>query len=136
MIPAFQRIDHIHVYVADRDAAEAWYASVLGFARIPELAFWASDGGPLTLTDPSGTVHLALFEREPQKCRSVIALAASAEELVAWQTHLTGALGRPVDAVDHEVSWSLYFADPDGNPYEITSYEYADLAFRLRANPG
>lgn len=135
MIPAFQRVDHIHVYVADRAAAEAWYASVLGFARIPELELWAADG-PLTLTDASGTVHLALFERGPAKSHSTIALAASAREFLAWRSHLSAALGRPIEAEDHQVSWSLYFTDPDGNPYEITSYEYADLASALGSNEG
>jgi sugar lactone lactonase YvrE len=33
---------------------------------------------------------------------------------------------------DHQVSWSLYFSDPDGNPYEITSYEYGELPAQLR----
>ena len=135
MIPAFQRVDHIHVYVADRAAAEAWYASVLGFARIPELELWAADG-PLTLTDASGTVHLALFERGPAKSHSTIALAASAREFLAWRSHLSAVLGRPIEAEDHQVSWSLYFTDPDGNPYEITSYEYADLASALGSNEG
>ena len=135
MIPAFQRVDHIHVYVTDRVAAEAWYASVLGFSRVPELVFWA-EGGPLTLVDPSGTVHLALFQREPQKCRSVIALGASAGELLAWQTHLAGALGGPIELVDHEVSWSIYFVDPDGNPYEITTYEYAEITSLLGRRAG
>lgn len=127
MIPAFQHIDHVHVYVIDRAAAESWYASVLGFSRVPELAFWA-EGGPLTLVDPSGTVHLALFQREAQKCRSVIALGASAGGLLAWQTHLAEALGHPIEMVDHQASWSIYFTDPDGNPYEITTYEYAEAA--------
>ena len=136
MIPAFQGVDHIHVYVVDRAAAEKWYASVLGFARIPDLEFWSAGGGPLTLTDPSGSVHLAIFEKAAEKCRSVIALKASAAEFVAWQAHLAAALGRPVDAVDHKVAWSLYFADPDGNPYEITSYEHADVASRLRSKDG
>jgi catechol-2,3-dioxygenase len=131
VIPSFQRVDHIHVYVADRAAAEAWYASVLGFSRIPELEFWAGDG-PLTVTDASGTVHLALFERAPQKCRSVLALAASATELLAWRAHLAGALKQPIEVVDHQVSWSIYFTDPDGNPYEITTYEYRELAAALR----
>jgi catechol-2,3-dioxygenase len=131
MIPAFQRVDHIHVHVTDRAAAEAWYASVLGFSRIPELEFWASDG-PLTITDASGTVHLALFERPPAQSRSTIALAASARELLAWRTHLTTALDHPIETEDHQVSWSLYFADPDGNPYEITSYEYAELSAALK----
>jgi hypothetical protein len=30
------------------------------------------------------------------------------------------------------VSWSLYFSDPDGNPFEITSYEHAALAPQLQ----
>jgi catechol-2,3-dioxygenase len=25
---------------------------------------------------------------------------------------------------DHDLSVSLYFHDPDGNPFEITTYEY------------
>jgi len=49
-------------------------------------------------------------------------------EFVAWQRHLSKALGNPVEAVDHEVAWSLYFTDPDQNPYELISYEYAALA--------
>ena len=48
-IPSLDRVDHVHVYVADRAASEAWYAQVLGLTRVAELAFWASDGGPLTL---------------------------------------------------------------------------------------
>ena len=61
MIPSFKRVDHIHVFVADRAVAEDWYTSVLGFARVKELEFWAPEGGPLTLSDGSGTVHVALF---------------------------------------------------------------------------
>ena len=135
MIPAFQRIDHIHVYVVDRVAAEAWYASVLGFSRVPELTFWA-ESGPLTVVDRSGTVHLALFERAPQPCRSVVALGASAADLLAWRTHLAEALGRPIDMVDHQVSWSIYFVDPDGNPYEITTYEHAEVSSLLAQRAG
>jgi catechol 2,3-dioxygenase-like lactoylglutathione lyase family enzyme len=132
MPPLLERIDHIHVFVTDRAAAERWYLDVLGFRRIAELAFWAPDGGPLTLQDASGTVHLALFERPAQPCRSTIALAASAPEFIAWQTHLGQVLKRPVAAVDHQVSWSLYFADPDGNPYEITSHAHDALAALMR----
>ena len=29
-----------------------------------------------------------------------------------------------MEVEDHAVSWSLYFTDPDGNPFEITSYDY------------
>ena len=88
-------------------------------------------GGPLTVGNASGSIHLALFERPAEKCRFTIALGASAAELLAWQAHLTCVLGRPVAAVDHQLSWSLYFDDPDGNPFEITSHEYATLAVSL-----
>ena len=126
--PSLDRIDHVHVHVADRAAALPWYASVLGLAPIPELAFWAADGGPLTLANRSGTIHLALFEGGTGQCRSTIAFAASAAEFLAWRTHLEAVLGQPVAAVDHQVSWSMYFGDPDTNPFEITSDAHAVLA--------
>jgi catechol 2,3-dioxygenase-like lactoylglutathione lyase family enzyme len=132
MVPALERVDHIHVFVADRAASEEWYARVMGLGRVTELEFWAPDGGPLTIGNPSGTIHLALFERPAQKCRSTIALSATGPDFLVWRAHLSQVLGRAVEAVDHEVSWSLYFSDPDGNPYEITSYEYAALAPELR----
>jgi ribosomal protein S18 acetylase RimI-like enzyme/catechol 2,3-dioxygenase-like lactoylglutathione lyase family enzyme len=124
MAPALQRIDHVHVYVADRKAAQAWYADVLGFTPVAALASWAAGPGPLTIGDAAGSVHIALFERPPQPCRSVVAFATGAAGFLAWRAHLAGKLGKPVDAVDHELSWSMYFSDPDGNPYEITTYEY------------
>jgi catechol-2,3-dioxygenase len=131
MIPVFDRIDHIHVYVTNRNKAEQWYADVMGLSRVVELESWAADG-PLTLQNPSGTVHVALFEAPAQPCRSVIALSVGAAEFVAWRQHLVDKLKRPVEAEDHQLSWSLYFADPDGNPWEITSYQHAVIATLLR----
>ena len=128
IVPALERFDHIHVFVSDRAVSEQWYASVMGFSRVDELEFWARDGGPLTIGNPSGTIHLALFERPAEKCRSTIALAADARQFVAWRAHLTKVLARSIEPVNHQVSWSLYFTDPDGNPFEITSYDYATLA--------
>jgi catechol-2,3-dioxygenase len=124
MTPRLDRVDHIHVYVSDREVAEQWYAEVLGLSRLPALAQWAADGGPLTLTNEAGTVHLALFERKPQACRSTIAFGVTALEFIAWRQHLSATLEAPPKTEDHELSWSLYFSDPDGNPYEVTTYEY------------
>lgn len=121
------RVDHIHVFVRNRAAAEAWYARVLHLERLPELAFWAADGGPLTLGNAPGTVHLALFERPAQPCRSTVALAVSAAAFIEWRAHLGSVLGQPAVLEDHALSWSMYFADPDGNPFEITCYDYAAL---------
>ena len=121
---SFLDIDHIHVYVHDRGAAQQWYQHVLGLQPVAELATWADDGGPLTLANAEGSVHLALFQRPPQACRSTIALRVTAPDLLVWQQHLKQVLQEEIKLVDHALSWSLYFTDPDGNPYEITSYEY------------
>jgi len=122
-VPALRGVDHVHVFVQERSAAERWYAAVLGLTRTKEREFWAADGGPLTLQDATGTVHIALFERPHQDTRSTIALRVSGREFQSWRAHLQSIPGLQVAQQDHEVSVSLYFADPDGNPYEITSYE-------------
>lgn len=132
MPPEIEGFDHIHVHVADRPAAERWYARVLGFLPSPELTFWAPDGGPLTLQNASGTVHLALFERPRESNRSTIALRTGADEFAHWLRHLRAELGDAVTVDDHDVSVSLYFRDPDGNPYEITTYEYTNARQLLK----
>ena len=125
MIPTLGRIDHIHVMVADRAAAEAWYARVFGMRRIEELAFWAEGGGPLTLASAEGLIHLALFERPRQPNRATIAIGVTAPQFLAWRKHLQAELGAEPKLEDHALSWSMYFSDPDGNPYEITTYDHA-----------
>jgi catechol 2,3-dioxygenase-like lactoylglutathione lyase family enzyme len=132
MAPKLTGIDHIHVFVSDRLAAEDWYRRVLGLVRAPALESWAAGGGPLTVSDESGRVHLALFERPRQGCRSVVALGASGVDFLSWLRHLESTLGRRLEPVDHEFSWSLYFEDPDGNPYELTSYEHSAIEAGLR----
>jgi catechol-2,3-dioxygenase len=128
MAPLLQATDHVHVFVQDRAAAQRWYAEVLGLFPTPGLAFWAADGGPLTLQDAANTVHIALFERPRQANRATIALRTTAEGLRAWQAHLAGFADLKVSFEDHEVALCIYLSDPDGNPYEVTTYEYE--AFR------
>ena len=130
MAPELERVDHIHVFVADRPAAEQWYGRVLGLKRLASLAFWAADGGPLTLGNAAGSDPHRAVRAPPaaSKSRSTIALGTSAEGLLAWQRHLASELGKAPPRVDHEVSWSIYFEDPDGNPFEITTYDHDALA--------
>lgn len=125
MTPGLQGIDHVHVFVGDRARAERWYREVLGFVRVPELEAWAADGGPLTLGDAGGQIHLALFERPAQPNRATLALRTDAAGLARWFAHLSRHLGTAPTVQDHALSLSLYFSDPDGNPYEITTYEHA-----------
>ncbi|MES2016606.1 MAG: VOC family protein [Pseudomonadota bacterium] len=120
-----QAFDHIHIYVADRVKSEAWYRDILHLNRSKEFEFWAAGGGPLTIQNESGSIHLALFERPAQRCRSVVAIRVSAAGYQAWKAHLERAMPGQVSEHDHEASLSLYFRDPDGNPYELTTYEVA-----------
>jgi catechol-2,3-dioxygenase len=133
MAPSIDRIDHVHVFVSDRERAERWYLDALGLQREPDLEFWSMEaGGPLTVSNRAGTVHLALFERPAQPCRSTIALAVGKDEFLAWRLHLTRLLGQAPELQDHQIAWSMYFSDPDGNPYEITSHDYVALEPKLR----
>lgn len=122
--PAFQAVDHLHLRVCDRTAAEAWYGRALNLKRVHELAHWAA-GGPLMLSDTGRTVNLALFEGAVQPHHATIALRVDAAGLAAWRAHLAGVLGRELAVEDHGESLSIYFSDPDGNPFEITTYEVA-----------
>ena len=122
-----QNIDHIHVFVPDRQKALGWYNTILGFKPIKRLMFWA-ETGPLTIGNDEGTIHIALFEGKPKSNRSVIAFNATGEEFIDWHKRINNVLSEVIEVDDHSVSFSIYFEDPYGNPYEITSYEYEILS--------
>ncbi|WP_373974596.1 VOC family protein [Chitinibacter sp. SCUT-21] len=132
-LPVLDAFDHVHIYVADRIRAEAWYQQVLGFTRSAELEFWAVDGGPLTLQNASGSVHLALFQKANASAGPTVAFRVGAQAFGDWRAHLQRH-EVSVDLQDHQVSLSLYFADPDGNRYEITTYDYASARDLLALN--
>lgn len=125
MAPHLLVIDHVHVSVKNRKLAEQWYKDILGFEPVAEFASWATDKGPLTIGNAQGNIHLALFEAEVIQ-NTVIAFSVTAENFFAWIEHLNDK-GMPTTIVDHDLSWSIYFKDPDGNPFEITTYEYAEV---------
>lgn len=130
MTPTLNGIDHIHVYVPNWAEAEDWYQSVLGLKRVDALMVWAVVGGPLTLENAEGNVHLALFERNSHPDTSAIAFGASGEEFLAWKAHLE-AHGLDLRISDHDLAYSMYFSDPWGNLHEITTYERDYVAERL-----
>ena len=129
MVPVLKNIDHVHVYVRSWSEAEEWYQRVLGFSRMQEFLSWAVDKGPLTLQNPGGSVHLALFESDAGP-NSTIAFGATGEEFLAWKVHLEGQ-GLELRLSDHTLAWSMYFHDPFGNYHEITTYEHALVAGQL-----
>ena len=126
MKPKLKNIAHIHIFVTDRQEALKWYRTVIGLKPVKNLLFWAKTG-PLTIGNEEGSVHIALFKGEPKKNRSVIAFNTTGKEFINWHKKIKNALGGNIEIEDHSVSFSIYFEDPYGNPYEITSYDYEIL---------
>ena len=130
MSPKLTGVDHLHVNVENWNEAEEWYRSVLNFKRVDALVAWAVKDGPLTIENPEGTVHLALFESDKPESTNVIAFGASGEEFLSWKTHLENR-GLKLRVTDHKMAYSLYFRDPWQNSHEITTYERDYVAGKL-----
>ncbi|OAN77323.1 hypothetical protein A8B78_14480 [Jannaschia sp. EhC01] len=136
------KIDHVHVEVRDREVAAEWYARILGLRRHAPLATWADDPmGPLILEGGDGTPTLSLFARgcaTPSR-DATIAFRVSGSDFLEFRARLgqfdlmnaKGAAVTSADVVDHDLSWSIYSRDPDRNRFEVTTYDYADVARAL-----
>jgi catechol 2,3-dioxygenase-like lactoylglutathione lyase family enzyme len=118
--------------VPDRAEAEAWYGRVLGLRRVAGLEVWATVNGPLMLGTADGGIKLAMFTGQTGKNRSTIAFGVRGREFLDWQNHLNQILEGSPRVVDHGLAWSMYFADPWGNPFEITSCDYDWLAGQIK----
>ena len=129
MIPGFavESIDHVEVFVRDVETALEWYARVLGLQVVHR---WNPDP---VLIGAGGTM-LALFrarrlgpnnaddDTQPSIRWRRVAWRTSRNNLNAACRHLLDQ-GIPYEGpIDHGVSSSIYFQDPDGNPLEITAY--------------
>lgn len=131
-------IDHVHFEVRDRDVAAEWYRRILGLVRHERLASWAEDPmGPLILATVDMKPLLSLFTRECQASSrdTTIAFRVSGQEFLDFLVELpslkltrrSGGQLTAADLVDHDLSWSLYFVDPDGNRLEVTTYDYDNV---------
>jgi len=142
-------LDHVHVHVANREAAADWYERVLGLERDGRLACWADDRTqPLFIGSTGSRSCIALFERSPEAPpRSgdhTIGLRVTGADFLAFADrletlNLTGLAGAPLvrtDAVDHGAAWSLHFLDSDGNRIELTSYDHDEVAAGLKTIEG
>lgn len=132
------RIDHVHIEVFDRESAADWYERVLGLKRHDALSFWAEEPmGPLVLQGGDGFPALSLFARGCKETSrdNTVAFRFDGKsfldfcdnlEILQLKAKFGGMLTR-ADIVDHEVSWSLYFLDPDQNLIEVTTYDYSEI---------
>lgn len=60
-------VDHVEVFVPNRQEAASWYQRVLGLEIVPDYGEWAADPrGPLMIASDDGRTKLALCEGQPQ----------------------------------------------------------------------
>ena len=96
-----------------------------GYATLEEIAYVPIDEINKSKKFPNGCSSIvratcrkvSIHHRARRRRHTIRCLARAPHQVLA----------RPMEAEDHQVSWSLYFADPHGNPFEITSYDYATL---------
>lgn len=139
-----QQIDHVELYVPDQDEAAEWYREVFGLEALAEYRFWAEEGGPLMISSNNGGTMLALFKGQPpgfQEPRGFrrVAFRVDASGFLQFLDHVQttpvfnhdGQPTRHLDVIDHDASYSVYFCDPYGNRYEVTTYDYDEVSSRL-----
>jgi len=124
---AVERVDHVELYVRDIESAIGWYREVLG---LEVLHRWE----PYPVMIGAGGTALALFLAKPQSEPPPPASVPSPMRFrrVAWRTdsdgfakaqqHLASHDVAFEGPIDHGVSHSIYFTDPDGHSLEITCY--------------
>jgi len=138
-----QQIDHVELFVPDQYEAAQWYEKALGLTILPQYEDWA-ESGPLMISSNDGGTMLALFKGEPPGSRKTIghhlvAFRVDGPGFMHFLEHITmvtlfnsdGHRLSREHVVDHDQAWSIYFCDPYGNRYEVTTYDYAHVAGRL-----
>jgi len=126
-------LDHVELFVPDRDDAAVWYSRVLGCVPVAGTEQWAANpDGPLMISPDGGRTKLALFAGEPQGSRHTVgfhrvAFRVNAKEFLAFVARASelqlAESGAPARMIDHGEAFSFYFSDPFGHRLEVTTYE-------------
>ena len=135
-----RKLGHVVLKVRDAQKSKEFYTRVLGL----KVANDAREHGAVFLS--FGTQHhdLALFQlatgAAPQAGQPGLHHTAwqlgSFEELQAAYREL-GTLGIPVEsAIEHNVTRSIYFHDPDGNRVELYCDRFEDGGFKAMQTMG
>ena len=142
-----QGIDHVELFVPDRHEAAKWFNEVLEFEIVPAYEDWAKNKhGPLMISPDGGNSKLALFIGEPQGSRETaghhrVAFGVDAAGFIHFLKSLqvkeifnqNSHRVTERDVVDHIKAFSIYFCDPYGHRFEITTYDYDEVTKYIAA---
>ena len=143
MLPNFsiEDIDHIEMFVSDREQAAKWYDEIFGLKPIKELEMW-SKIDPLFVGNKDRSVTLAIMNGKKENDGSInrIAFRTTGEKFIYFLNRVD-ELGlffqnekvTKEKVVDHDLSFSIYFDDPDGNKLELTSYDHDYLQSKIKS---
>lgn len=131
-------LDHVSLTVPDRYEAARWYEDVLGLTVCEAYEPWAErDGGPLVVSSDGGHTMLALFAGEPadQPENGHLAFRTDGDGFLRFVERLAEIPDVSPDGsgavVDHDLAFSVYFEDPYGHRFEVTTYDYDQVAAAL-----
>jgi catechol 2,3-dioxygenase len=130
-------LGHVVLKVTDLARSESFYRDLLGMpvcARLDEQGmkmtfFSLGNHHDLALAEVSGS-QPAAGEQAPGLHHVAFCIGTDLDDLREAKAQLEAA-GVVPDPVDHEVTKSLYFADPDGNTIEL----YVDASDVWREEP-
>jgi catechol 2,3-dioxygenase len=130
-------LGHVVLKVADLERSEKFYSGLLG---MPVCARFDEHGIKMTFFTLGNHHDLAIMEVSGEEKAAgdkavgmhhvALCIGSSLDELREAKAHLEAA-GVTPDPVDHEVTKSLYFDDPDGNTLEL----YVDASDVWRQEP-
>jgi catechol 2,3-dioxygenase len=130
-------LGHVVLKVADLERSEKFYSGLLG---MPVCARFDEHGIKMTFFTLGNHHDLAIMEVSGEEKAAgdkavgmhhvAFCIGSSLDELREAKAHLEEA-GVTPDPVDHEVTKSLYFDDPDGNTLEL----YVDASDVWRQEP-
>jgi catechol-2,3-dioxygenase len=119
-------IDHVALSVRDVKRSAQWYIDVLGFERLHE-GMW-NDVPVFVGKDNAAVALFPLRNKRSNSSSSAgprmlhFAFRTTRANFAAAQRELK-TRGIKFEFQDHEISYSIYFEDPDGHEIEITTYE-------------
>lgn len=132
-----ESLGHVVLKVTDIERAEKFYNGILG---MPICARLDEQGMKMTFFTLGNHHDLAVMQVSGEDKAGgqhavglhhvAFRIGHSLDKLVEAKAHLDAA-GVASDPIDHEVTKSLYFSDPDGNTLEL----YVDASDAWRKDP-